>query len=379
MSTENNTTTSTVSRWAKWKRWFGRILIVVAFALLATAWFIRPHVRTLLSLKQIDGTNIYVMDYYANYDMDEIRREGMDVTDIEGSYIDALFPRLVAPFARLLKTAYVPDDVSIVDSLGHHCSSVARHSNERSQFGRNFDSPNDAILVLRVHKQGKVDSVSIIDLEYLNMNRADLNETNLVARIPLLFSPYYVMDGINRNGLAVSAMSVPSAKAPARIGAPRVTQASLIRLLLDYCESVDDSIKMISNYDVAFCENPEHLMLADASGEMVVVEFVNGETRVIRSAENWLVCTNHQLWGSSEEQNDLVCDRYQRGSHSIDEAKHKSDDQSFVDAVREMSVDGWTMWTSIYDLNRQAVTIFYKSDPELLYRDNSLSHANNRE
>ena len=378
MSTEKNAAKSAVKPRGKWKRRFRNLLVVFALGSLFTAWLIRPHVRTLQSLKQIEGTNVYVMDYYADYDMDEIRREGMDVKDIEGTYIDALFPSVISPVARLLKTTFVPNDVSTVESTGHHCSSIARHSNGRSQFGRNFDSPNDAILVLRVHKKGKFNSVSIIDLEYLNMNRDDLQETSLISRIPLLFSPYYVMDGVNQHGLAVSAMSVPAAKPPSS-GAPKVTQASLMRLLLDYCESVDDAIAMVANYDVSFAVNPEHLMLMDASGEMAIVEFVDGKTRVIRPAENWLACTNHQLWPNSEEQNDRACDRYRRGSDAIDDAKNQSDDETFVNAVREMSVDDWTMWTSLYDLNQRTVIVLYKSNPKLSYFDNSLLLGDNCE
>lgn len=361
----------------RWKRRLRNFTLVLALLLVVGGWLISDHVRTLWSLRRVDGTNVYVMDYYADYDMDEIRRNGMNLDDIEGSYIDAIFPQLIGSIARSLKSAFVPNDVNVVESSGgHHCSSVARYTEDgRMLFGRNFDGPNDAILVLRIHGENGVDSISVIDLKYLNLNRNDLIETNPISRIPLLFAPYYVMDGMNKHGLAVSAMSVDEARAPTFAGAPNVTQATAMRLILDYCASVDQAIKLLKEYNISFVGNAEHLMIVDSSGEMVVVEFMDGNTHLIQPTTNWLASTNHTLWSKSEQDNDNRCERYRAGSDAIAAASHAGDDESFAGAVRAMSVENWTMWTSIYDLNRLSANIMYKSNPELCFLDESMSQT----
>ncbi len=357
-------------------RRFKIVLILSIAATFISCWAVRDHVRTMLSLQRVDGTNIYVMDYYANYDMEEIRRDGMDIEDVEGSYIRALLPNWIAPIALQLKSSFVPDDVPVINSTGHHCSTIAWHSKERGTFfGRNFDSGNDALLVLRIHGSNAVDSVSIIDLQYLNLNRSDLTESSLIERIPLLFAPYYVMDGMNQHGLAVSAMTVPTASAPEIPDAPHVTQATLMRLIIDYCKSVDEAIGLVAKYNIAFSGSPEHIMLADADGNMAVVEFLDGETRVIEPSQNWLTCTNHNLWKTTEEWNDSVCSRYRAGSEAMALAETEGNEQDFVNAVRAMSVENWTMWTSIYDLDERTVTIMYKAKPEQFHLETALSVA----
>src|SRR5262249_22450360 len=150
-----------------------------------------------------------------NYHLDEIRAHGVDVHDLEGSYIRALLPDFVAPVANRLKRAYLPKEIETIpeNEPGHRCSTVAIHSRQGQVFfGRNFDYHNDACLILRVHDRMGLASVAVIDLAYLNLNRSDLDQTRLIDRLPLLFAPYYLMDGMNRYGVAVSDMSVPHAE-----------------------------------------------------------------------------------------------------------------------------------------------------------------------
>lgn len=147
----------------------------------------------------------------------------------------------------------------------------------------------------------------------------------------------------------------------------------MMRLLLDYCKSVDEAVDMLSHYNIAFAVNPEHLMLADSTGEMVIVEFLEGEMRLIDSPKDWLVCTNHVLWSNSSDENAAVCDRYRMGSAVMDKAHGNIDYQSFSNAVRSMSVDNWTMWTSIYDLDSRTASVLYKARTETKFVDQSMA------
>lgn len=55
LNTDGSAMTSTSKPRSKWKRRFGWLLIGVAFALLAIAWYIRTHICTLQSLRKIAG------------------------------------------------------------------------------------------------------------------------------------------------------------------------------------------------------------------------------------------------------------------------------------------------------------------------------------
>src|SRR5262245_35305708 len=72
---------------------------------------LQDDVRTLTSLRRVQGTNTFVMDYYASYHMDEIRDRGMDVHNIEDSCLAAYFPDFVVPIARGFKRSFLTQEI----------------------------------------------------------------------------------------------------------------------------------------------------------------------------------------------------------------------------------------------------------------------------
>lgn len=350
----------------RWSALVLAILAVVTWALL------RHQVNTLRSVRRVPGGNAYVMDYYVEYPLDSIRRNGVDVTDLEGSFVRAYYPAVIVPIVEKVKRWYLPNRIHTLDEPGaaHHCSTLTLRSKPgRTFFARNLDYGNDACLIVRVHDRRGVASVSVIDLAYLNLNRADLDQTSLLVRLPLLFAPYYVMDGMNRHGVAVADMSVPAAQAPSSPGKPSIIQSTLMRLILDQARSVDEALQIIDQYNVHFVQHPEHLMIADATGRSVVVEFVESQVRVTESSEPWQVCTNHLICDKTEEENDATCPRYRAGSDGAAVAPPVDSLDDAQALVRRMSVDNWTMWTSVYDLNTLQLRVLYKSRPDVRHDD----------
>ena len=166
---------------------------------------IRNHLRTFHSLRRVPGTNLDVMDYYCGYNLDEIRSTGIDPRQVETSIVDTFFPTPIAAIALRVKRFYIPEEINSGAPGADHCSTVMlRSENGKVFFGRNFDWPHDACLVVRIHDAGGLASISGIDLHYLDLDRTNLEQNNWVERIPLLFAPYYVMDGMNCHGVAIS-------------------------------------------------------------------------------------------------------------------------------------------------------------------------------
>lgn len=331
---------------------------------------VRDHIRTLHSLRRIPDTNVYVIDYYCDYNLKELRGEGMDPRQIEDSFIDAFFPEPIAAIAMRVKQLYVPEEINSVESDAHHCSTVTLRSQAgKVFFGRNFDWPHDACLIVRAHDDDGLASIAVIDLYYLNMDRTNLEETNLLERIPLLFAPYYVMDGMNRHGLAISEMSVDHASAPYDAQKPKIISATLMRVILDYAENTEDAVNLINEYNVCFPESQVHFMVSDAKGDSRIVEFIDGEVRVTGSRDSWQVCTNSVAWNRSELERDSSCSRYQVGSEHAQGVQGVIDHSDAIEATRTMAVDGWTMWTSVYELQSGEFRLLYKSRPDSEYRD----------
>ena len=282
-------TTARPRRWKRYVKWAAFTALVV---FLAAAFLVRDYVRTLYSLRRVPGTNAYVMDYYCDYHIEEIRTSGIDIHNVEGSLIKALVPDFLLPvFSRIMR-AYIPDEPKVLGPGGHHCSTVALPSKSGNVFfGRNFDWFHDACLILRVHDGDGLASIAVLDLAYLNLNRPDLDQTNIIARFPLLFAPYYLMDGMNRHGVAISVMSV-DASPPRDPGKPAIIDAMLMRVILDYARDADEAVELVKDFNVYFVDTEGHLMVADASGRSRIIEFIDGEIRVTPSEHVWQLCTN---------------------------------------------------------------------------------------
>lgn len=342
------------SRWSKIAKWSAVVLLLIA---VVVGWAIEDDVRTLASLRQIEGTNAYVMDYYCDYHLEDLR-DGMDINHVEDEFIDAYFRPVVAIVAKRVRTAFVPETLEILPSDTEFCSTVA-YRNEQGEMlvGRNLDWKHKDCLVLRVHQYGKVASQSVIDLAYLNMDNADLMETWLWERIPLLFAPYYVMDGMNSHGVVITAMSLGNTHPPRDPTKPDIMHATDMRLVLDDAKSTEEAIKIFQSYNIHFVETPCHYLIADASGRSAVIEFLDGQMRVIDRKGAWQVCTNSQIWDASEAECDEQCDRYRRASAMLDDSHGVVDVDQMMDVMDEVAVNDWTMWSTVYNLNRGEVLL----------------------
>ncbi len=235
-------------------------------------------------------------------------------------------------------------------------------------FGRNFDWHHDVSLILRVHDGRGVASISVLDLAYLNLNRPDLDQTSLVARIPLLFAPYFLMDGMNRHGVAVADMSA-DAQPPRDPGKPAVLQSTLMRVILDEAKDADEAVNLVGQFNVHFVDTKEHLMVGDASGRFRVIEFIDGKICVTSTERDWQICTNHILWNKSESENDETCARYRTGSDLAESLGRAADYSDAVRIVRSMSVAGLTMWTAVYNLTSREARVLYRTGHADEYRD----------
>lgn len=359
-------------RWKRILRW----AVVSVFAVIALGSFLlKDHIRTLRSLRHVPGTNLYVMDYYVDYNIDQIRSEGMDINHVEDSLIQVFFPDWIASIATALKGQFIDEKVEIIPVDVKRCSTVAVHTpTGQVMFGRNFDWKHDACLIVRVHQGGAPASISVIDLHYLNLDRDDLESTSLWERIPLLFAPYYLQDGMNRHGVAVADMSVDNVKPSYETGRPDILHATAMRLILDYAKTTDEALAILGQYNIHFGEVTGHMMIADATGKSAVVEFIDGKMEITTTKESWQVCTNHQICGTSEEDNDKSCDRYLTASDELAKLSASAGTDDVMRIMESVSKENWTMWTSVYDLSSGKFRVTYRRHFDNQYVD-SLSDS----
>jgi hypothetical protein len=300
------------------------------------------------------------MDYYVDYNIEQIRSQGMDVNDVEESLIGVFFPDLIVPLGNLAKGWFIEDEVEIIAPGEHRCSTtVLRTGSGHVLFGRNFDWKHDACLILKIHDGDSVSSIAVLDLHYLNLDRPDLEATNLIQRIPLLFAPYYLQDGMNRHGVAVADMSVDDVKPPFDLAKPNVLHSTAMRLILDFAKNTDEAIELLRQYNIHFGETTGHLMIADAAGKSAVVEFVDNQIEVTPTEAHWQVCTNHRVAGKAEEENDQECRRYCLASDQLATLPSAAGSAEVMQIMASVSQDT-TMWTSVYNLSTRELELAYR-------------------
>src|SRR5262245_20465554 len=173
----------------KWWRVLRRIALG-AFALFlvgggGAGLVVKDHVRSLWSLRRIPNTNLYVMDYYGTYNLEEVRDHGVDVSDVEGSLLRTFFPRWLVPIPYEVNRRTRPAAAGEKEyTLNHSCSTVAVHTEKGQAYcGRNFDWKHDPCLVVRVHGGERASSVAVLDPHYLGLDNDKLANPSLADRL----------------------------------------------------------------------------------------------------------------------------------------------------------------------------------------------------
>ena len=265
---------------AQMKKIVKRILIaiVVIFAVLAAAIYIvwGNEIKSLLSLEQKIAQDMshgdgytYEMTISGDYYFDEFLEQGGATSDQE----------LISFVTEKITKGLIP--MTIEESEIACSSFTARTEDGDYLLGRNydFDQTNTAI----VHTNpgnGKHASISTIDLQFIGIDpKKGVN--GISDKIKLLAAPYVPLDGVNDAGVSCGIYmtyqgkeTVPTDQNTER---PDLTSTTMLRMVLDYADNVDEAIEMIAKYDLHdSAKTSYHYMIADAEGNSAVLEWVNG-------------------------------------------------------------------------------------------------------
>ena len=100
-------------------------------------------------------------------------------------------------------------------------------------------------------------------------------------KITCLAAPYTPLDGMNDAGVSCGIyMSYQGAETVAtdqNTDRPDLTSTTLLRLILDYADNVEEAVEIAASYDLHdSAMTSYHYMVADASGRSAILEWVNG-------------------------------------------------------------------------------------------------------
>lgn len=212
-----------------------------------------------------DGA-VYFMDIKGGFYLDEFIAQGGAKSDQE----------LISFITGNITKGLIPMNISESEIA---CSSFTAATEDGDRlFARNYDfSKTNTCIVRTQANEGRHASISTADLQFLGLD-VDQNVDGLLDRITCLAVPYIPLDGINDAGVACGIYmtyqgdGVPTDQNTDR---PDLTSTTLLRLILDYADDVQEAVEIASSYDLHdSAKTSYHYMVADASGKSAILEWV---------------------------------------------------------------------------------------------------------
>lgn len=255
------------------------ILLILVLILGVTVWGVwHNEISTLMSIQLLKDRNdahldgaVYTMQVSGGFYLDDFVAQGGVSND--GQLIDFITGRLTKGLV----------DLSI-ESPEIGCSSfTARGSEGDMLFGRNYDFSKTNTMV--VFTEGGADrhaTISSVDLQFLGID-TEKNVEGFMDKVILLAAPYAPLDGINDAGVSCGIYMTYqggeyTVATDQNTDKPDFTSTTLLRLILDYADNVEEAVEIASAFDLHdSAMTSYHYMVADASGRSAILEWV-GQT-----------------------------------------------------------------------------------------------------
>lgn len=322
---------------------FAALLLIV---MAGGGFMFRNELKTLQSLKKVDGNFLYTMKYEGDYGFDDFLKEGAST--------DAELVKFVTD--RLLRG--IPLEFSIPD-LG--CSTFSAQTENGDQiFGRNFDLTYSPALFLETKPDNGYRSFSTVNLAFLGFGEEKMPET-FKQKIITLAAPYAPLDGINEKGLTAAVLRIGDEPTNQDTGKTDITTTTAIRLILDKAATVEEALALLEQYDMhSSAGSCYHFQISDSQGNSVVVEYVNNEYEVIPAEKNYQMVTNFLLsekkynFGSGQ-------DRYEVLKNKLDECRGVLEDAQAGMALLEAASSDWHVSETTGRLNATQWSIIYNN------------------
>ena len=367
------------------------VLLVLAFAGVWAVW--HNEISSVASIRMLRERNddhldgaVYSMEVKGDFYLDDFVAQGGVSSDTE--LIQFITDNITHGVVNLNMTA---------PEIG--CSSfTATAENGDALFARNYDfSKTNAMLVFTEANEGRHATISTVDLQFLGID-VDQDMTGLMDKVICLAAPYAPLDGINDAGVSCGIYMTyqggeETVATSQDTDKPDFTSTTLLRLILDYADSVEEAVEIVSSYDLHDSANTSyHYMVADSTGKSAILEWTNdsavdttdndGSQRTLKvvyndqdsaigereAASNYQVVTNFVLqpgyYDGVPAENKKGADRYDRLYQELQATDGVvADEQAAMDILQAVGRRGWdnddknscTVHSAVYNLTEKTV------------------------
>lgn len=343
------------SRRSKWiKRGLlalGALLLIVLAALVL---LFQGEFRTLKSIRRVEETSLFTMEYKGDYGFDEFLKTGASSDS-----------QLVAFIAKRLLKGF-PMEFDLPD-LG--CSTFAASSPQGDAlFGRNFDMYYSPALFVKTKPKNGYASISMVNLAYIGFGEDKLPLT-MKDSILALAAPYVPLDGVNEKGLAVGVLLIDTEPTDQQTDKIDITTTTAIRLMLDKAATVDEALALLGQYDMHSSANScYHFQIADLTGRAVVAEYIGDRLNVVESprATNFLLTEGDWDFGAGQDRFAVLEQRME----DCDGVMTEEQAMDLLEAVKQVPQPekrSSTQWSCVYNQSKGSVDIAVAMDYDRIY------------
>lgn len=295
------------------------------------------YFKTLISIQKID--DVHIMTYYGDYD----------------SLAGDINHKMIANLSK--------------DSSKVKCS-IFSTNRGKALLCRNFDNPDCGVLIGKYNPSKGYSSISFSRLSDFGIPVGEvLSKVPDSIKLRMVYAPFFTPDGINEKGLAVALASVSEKEYEIDSSKQSIFVTCLVRKILDNASNTQDAIKICKKYNV-FDSSPNcishHLMIYDKQGQSAIIEFSDGELKVIKSDKDWQALTNIPVYEAPEPVKLYSCPRYNAIYDYFTENKRELSFELAMSLLKRISYRA-TQWSAVYNLENLNISFCVKRNYKKVY------------
>jgi penicillin V acylase-like amidase (Ntn superfamily) len=244
------------------------------------------------------------------------------------------------------------------------CTTFFLNKNGQLVFGRNYDWITGAGMVC----------TNLRGLQKTSMKAQDGNTISWVSEYgSISFNQYgkeFPNGGMNEKGLVVEMMWLDATKFPAPDDRPAVGVLQWIQYQLDRSATIDDVIATDKMLRPTSHEAPIHYLIADATGNVATIEFLNGKMVVHKGKELPFPVLTNSTYDESVQQikganinrpfTDNSIDRFAKACSMVQQFQLQNVNTDVVDyafsILNKVSQNEWTKWSIVYDISNKKIS-----------------------
>lgn len=316
--------------------------------------------KTIESLRKFPGENAYEITYFGDYAIDEYLKCGA-----------------ADSFAMLdFQTKYLYEGVenSFFYKNHHNCSGFTAHNSDGDfLLCHDLDNPEKLPGITLAENEVTGKTIGLSNLLYFYRfssaweEFSDLSVEKPIDRARVLGVPYEMQDGMNAHGLALVTFTACGTEIGSYGNKIPLCYYSLYRAIIDRCKTVDEALNFLEHYTMAPQDNISHFQIADASGNSVIIEYIKGEMKILRSEKPYQICSNFLLYDNPEMEG-FGKDRYIAYQDYLDAHGGIIGEDTAFRLLHENHIPGDENYSVVFNLTKKTAAVQFAPEFAVTHR-----------